>query len=150
MQTNNDSQRGVSQPVPGSSNSMGRSSSYLGAGLQIKGEISGHEDLRLDSKVDGLISIGGFRLTMGPTSRIDGNIVAREAVIAGEVHGDISAFDRIEVAKSASIVGDLSTSKILIEEGAYFKGGIEIGKLGAQIGTDLDSLLKGSKNDKAK
>jgi cytoskeletal protein CcmA (bactofilin family) len=104
----------------------------------------------LDSKVDGLISIGGFRLTMGPASRLDGNIVAREAVIAGEVNGDISAFDRIEVAKSASIVGDLSTSKILIEEGAYFKGGIEIGKFGAQIGTDLDSLLKGSKSEKGK
>jgi cytoskeletal protein CcmA (bactofilin family) len=150
MQTNNDSQRGASQQIPSSSNSMGRSSSYLGAGLKIKGEISGNEDLKLDSKVDGLISIGGFRLTMGPTSRLDGNIVAREAVIAGEVNGDISAFDRIEVAKSASIVGDLSTSKILIEEGAYFKGGIEIGKLGAQIGTDLDSLLKGSKNERGK
>ncbi|HET6143460.1 MAG TPA: polymer-forming cytoskeletal protein [Candidatus Acidoferrales bacterium] len=150
MQTNNDLQRGTSQQVPSPSNSMGRSSSYLGAGLQIKGEITGNEDLKLDSKVDGLISIGGFRLTMGPASRLDGNIVAREAVIAGEVNGDISAFDRIEVAKSASIVGDLSTSKILIEEGAYFKGGIEIGKFGAQIGTDLDSLLKGSKSEKGK
>jgi len=150
MQTNNDSQRGTSQQAPATSNSMGRSSSYLGAGLQIKGEISGNEDLKLDSKVEGLISIGGFRLTMGPTARLDGDIVAREAVIAGEVHGDISAFDRIEVTKSASIVGDLTTSKILIEEGAYFKGGIEIGKVGAQIGTDLDSLLKGSKNEKGK
>jgi cytoskeletal protein CcmA (bactofilin family) len=148
MQTNNDLQRGTSQPVSNPSNSMGRSSSYLGAGLQIKGEITGNEDLKLDSKVDGLISIGGFRLTMGPASRLDGNIVAREAVIAGEVNGDISAFDRIEVSKSASIVGDLSTSKIRIEEGAYFKGGIEIGKQGAQIGTDLDSLLKGSKSEK--
>ena len=64
---------------------------------------------------------------------MDGDIVAREAVIAGEVHGDISAFDRIEVTKSASIVGDLTTSKILIEEGAYFKGGIEIGQLGHSI-----------------
>lgn len=150
MQTNNDPQRVTSQQASGTFTSTGRSSSYLGAGLQIKGEISGNEDLKLDCKVDGLISIGGFRLTMGPTARLDGDIVAREAVIAGEVHGDISAFDRIEVAKSASIVGDLSTSKILIEEGAYFKGGIEIGKLGAQIGTDLDSLLKGSKNEKGK
>jgi cytoskeletal protein CcmA (bactofilin family) len=147
---NNDQQRGASQQVPSHSNSIGRSSSYLGAGLQIKGEISGNEDLKLDSKVEGLISIGGYRLTLGPTARLDGDIVAREAVIAGEVYGDISAFDRIEVSKSASVVGDLTTSKILIEEGAYFKGGIEIGNLGAQIGTDLDSLLKSSKKEKGK
>jgi cytoskeletal protein CcmA (bactofilin family) len=129
---------------------MGRSGSYLGAGLQVKGEISGNEDLKLDSKVEGLISIGGFRLILGPTARLDGDIIAREAIISGEVHGDISAFDRIEVTKSASIIGDLSTTKILIEEGAYFKGGIEIGKQNAQLGTDLDNLLKGSNKEKGK
>jgi cytoskeletal protein CcmA (bactofilin family) len=147
MQTNNDIQRGSSQ-VPGVSNSMGRSSSYLSPGLRIKGEISGNEDLKLDGNVDGLVSIGGFRLTLGSTARLNGDIVAREAIISGEVHGDISAFDRIEVTKSASIIGDLSTTKILIEEGAYFKGGIEIGKQNSQIGTDLDNLLKGSKKEK--
>jgi cytoskeletal protein CcmA (bactofilin family) len=147
MQTNNDPQRGSSQ-VPGVSNSGGRSSSYLTAGLRIKGEISGNEDLKLDGNVDGLVSIGGFRLTLGPAARLNGDIVAREAIISGEVHGDISAFDRIEVTKSASIIGDLSTTKILIEEGAYFKGGIEIGKQNSQLGTDLDNLLKGPKKEK--
>jgi cytoskeletal protein CcmA (bactofilin family) len=149
MQTNNDPQRGSSQ-VPGVSNSGGRSSSYLTAGLRIKGEISGNEDLKLDGNVDGLVSIGGFRLTLGPAARLNGDIVAREAIISGEVHGDISAFDRIEVTKSASIIGDLSTTKILIEEGAYFKGGIEIGKKNSQLGTDLDNLLKGSGKEKEK
>lgn len=147
MQNNNDPQRGSSQ-IPSVSSSMGRSGSYLGAGLQIKGEISGNEDLKLDSKVDGLVSIGGFRLTLGPTAKLNGDIVAREAIISGEVRGDVSAFDRIEVTKSASIIGDLSTTKILIEEGAYFKGGIEIGKQNAQLGTDLDGLLKGSSQEK--
>jgi cytoskeletal protein CcmA (bactofilin family) len=149
MQTNNDPQRS-SSPIPGVSNSMGRSTSYLSAGLQVHGEISGNEDLKLDGKVEGLVSIGGFRLTLGPTAQLDGDIVAREAIISGEVHGDISAFDRIEVTKSASIIGDLSTTKILIEEGAYFKGGIEIGNKNAQLGTDLDGLLKGSKKENEK
>ena len=147
MQTNNDPQRGSSQ-IPGVSNSAGRSSSYLSAGLRINGEISGNEDLKLDSNVDGLVSIGGFRLTLGPMARLNGDVVAREAIISGEVHGDISAFDRIEVTKSASITGDLTTTNILIEEGAYFKGGIEIGKQNSQIGTDLDNLLKGSQKEK--
>src|ERR1700676_4307448 len=126
MQTNKDEQRGPSS-IPSAPNSIGRTGSYLGTGLKIKGEITGNEDLRLDSKVEGLVSIGGFRLTLGPSAHLKANIVAREAVISGEVTGDISACDRIEIMKSASIVGDLSTGKIMIEEGAYFKGGVEIG-----------------------
>jgi len=144
MLTNKDTQHGASAP-PSAPSSMGRTASYLGPGLRIKGEITGNEDLKLDSKVEGLISIGGFRLTVGPTAHINGDIVAREAMISGEVTGDIRACDRIEIVKSASIVGDLSTAKIVIEEGAYFKGGVEIGSNNTQIGTDLDSLLDGAK-----
>jgi cytoskeletal protein CcmA (bactofilin family) len=82
---------------------------------------------------------------VGPGAHVVADIVAREAVVSGEVAGDISACDRIEITKSASIVGDLSTGKIMIEEGAYFKGGVEIGSSNKQIGTDLDSLLSGAK-----
>jgi cytoskeletal protein CcmA (bactofilin family) len=126
MQSNNDTQRGPSA-APSDPSSIGLRTSYLGPGLRIKGEITGNEDLTLDSKVAGLISIGSFRLTVGLSAHLKANIVAREAVISGEVNGDISACDRIEIMKSASIVGDLSTGKIIIEEGAYFKGGVEIG-----------------------
>ena len=126
MQSNNDTQRGPSA-APSDPSSIGLRTSYLGPGLHIKGEITGNEDLTLDSKVAGLISIGSFRLTVGLSAHLKANIVAREAVISGEVNGDISACDRIEIMKSASIVGDLSTGKIIIEEGAYFKGGVEIG-----------------------
>jgi cytoskeletal protein CcmA (bactofilin family) len=144
MQTNKDAQRGPSE-VPSAPSSIGRTTSYLGPSLQIKGEITGNEDLKLDSKVEGLISIGGFRLTIGPSAHVAADIVAREAVISGEVTGDISAYDRIEIKKSASVVGDLSTGKIMIEEGAYLKGGVEIGSNNTQIGTDLDTLLSGAK-----
>ena len=149
MQTNKDAQRDTFAN-PTTRNLSGHTASYLGPDLQIKGEIIGNEDLRLDSKVEGLISIGGFRLTVGPNAQVVGDIVAREALISGNVTGDISACDRIEIKKSASIVGDLSTSKIMIEEGAYFKGGIEIGSNTTQIGADLDTLLGGAKNAKEK
>src|SRR5579872_4322156 len=136
MDTNKDSQRGPAV-VPSTPGSFGRSStSYLGPGLLIKGEISGNEDLKLDSKVEGLVSIGGFRLTVGQSAHLNADIIAREAVISGEVNGDISAADRIEIMKSASIVGDITTGKIVIEEGAYFKGGVEVGSNYTQIGTD--------------
>lgn len=149
MQTNNDVQRGPSA-APSPPNSTVRATSYLGPDLQIKGEITGHEDLKMDSKVEGLVSIGGFRLTLGPKARVVAHIVAREAVISGEVTGDISAADRIEIKKSATIVGDLTTSKISVEEGAYFKGAIEIGSNTTQIGTDLDTLLSGAKRAEEK
>jgi cytoskeletal protein CcmA (bactofilin family) len=82
---------------------------------------------------------------VGPSAHVVADIVAREAVISGEVSGDINAYDRIEIKKSATVVGGLTTSKITIEEGAYYKGVIEIGSNNTQIGTDLDSLLSASK-----
>src|SRR5260370_19095359 len=130
MQTNKDEQRGWSGG-PNTPSPIGHRISYLGPGLEIKGEITGDGDLRLDSKVEGLISIGGFQLTVGPEAHVVADIVAREAAISGEVKGDIRAVDRIEIMKSASIVGNLNTCKIMIEEGAYFKGYVEIGNNGA-------------------
>jgi cytoskeletal protein CcmA (bactofilin family) len=146
-QNEKDTQRGLSA-TPSAPSSIGRTTSYLGPGLRINGEITGNEDLKLDSNVDGLVSIGGFRLTVGPSAHLNADVVAREAVISGEVNGNISACDRIDIMKSASIVGDLSTGRITIEEGAYFKGGVEIDSRNTQIGTDLDTLLKGAKNAK--
>jgi cytoskeletal protein CcmA (bactofilin family) len=148
METNKESSGTFT--IPSSASSSGSGTSYLGSGLRIKGDITGNEDLKLDSTVDGLVSIGGFRLTVGPAAHLNANIVAREAVISGQVKGDISACDRIEIKKSASIVGDISTSKIVIEEGAYFSGGVEIGSSTSPIGADLDTLLKGSKKTEQK
>jgi len=145
MQTTNEAPRAPSAPLRVPS-PVAQSASYLGPGLQIKGEISGNEDLRIDSKVKGIVSIGGFRVTVGAGARVDGGIIAREAVISGEVTGDISAVDRIEIKKNASVVGDLCTGKIMVEEGAYFKGSVQIDSKVRQIGTDLDSLLGGAKN----
>src|ERR1700686_2879912 len=109
MQTNKDTQYGSPAPS-GAPGSIGRTTSYLGSGLRIRGEITGNEDLRLDCKVEGLVSVGGFRLTVGSSAHVNGDIVAREAMISGQVTGDIRACDRIDIVKSASIEGDLSTA----------------------------------------
>ena len=120
-----------------------RTSSCLGSGMTVKGEISGDEDLHLDGKVEGPISLGGHRLTVGSSGRVAGEVVARELVVQGEIDGDIRARDRIEIKKGGSIIGDLVTARILIEEGAYFKGYIEIDR-STQVGADLDALLRQS------
>jgi cytoskeletal protein CcmA (bactofilin family) len=147
MWTSNDNQHApaattpASGPVPANL----RTTAYLGPGLIIKGEITGNEDLRLDSKFEGSISIGGFRLTVGPNSQIEGEIKAREVVVSGKVTGNITARDRLEIKKGSSVVGDMSTARIMVEEGAYFKGAIEIDSSHTQVGADLDTLLSKAK-----
>ena len=142
MSTNKDSQGGQSaRPASSPPGSTPHTLGYLGPGLKIKGQITGNEDLQLDCQIEGSISIGGFRLTAGPSSHVDGDIVAREVIVAGEVSGNINARDRLEIKKGSSVVGDLSTARITIEEGAYFKGNIEIDSSKTQVGADLDTLL---------
>ncbi len=123
------------------SNASVRTSAWLGPTVVIKGEISGNEDLHIDGKVEGPITLGGHRLTVGRSAEIDAELVAREIVVYGKVRGDIRARDRIEIRKDGSVVGDLNTARIVIEDGAYFKGTIEIDRSSVPVGADLDSLL---------
>jgi cytoskeletal protein CcmA (bactofilin family) len=141
MQTSKDAPRG---PY-GTSNApaaFSPSSSHLGPSLRVKGEIIGDEDLKLEGSVEGSVSVGGFRLTVGPNAHLKADLVAREALISGEVIGDIRAADRIEIQKTASITGHLTTGRIVIEEGAYFRGDVEVGTQTGSIGKDFDSLLR--------
>ena len=103
-----------------------RSSARLGSSLHVKGEISGNEDLLIDGTVEGLIQLDERKLTVGATAKVTADIIAREVVVYGNVKGNVRAKDRIEIKKDGSVNGDLTTSRIMIEDGAYFKGSIEI------------------------
>jgi len=83
--------------------------------------------LKLEGKIEGAISLGGHRLNVGSTAHIHADIVAREVVIAGEVIGNVKGRDKIELKKGGSVVGDLTTARLVIEDGSIFKGTIEIG-----------------------
>ena len=113
-----------STPAPMSSPARG--SARLGASLQIKGHITGTEDLQIDGKVDGPISLRGHGLTVGPAAQLTSEIHAREVVVYGKVVGNVHARDRVDVKSDGSVVGDISTARISIEDGAQFKGRIEI------------------------
>src|SRR5690242_5406940 len=102
----------------------------LGASLHVKGEITGNEDLAIDGTVEGLVNLEDRRLTIGASARLTADIIAREVVVYGNVKGNLRARDRIEIKKDGSVVGDLTTARIMIEDGAYFKGSIEIDKAG--------------------
>src|SRR5713101_10171945 len=127
--------------TPASPGSTIRTPASLGPGLKIQGELIGHEDLKIEGKIEGAISLGGHRLNVGSTAHIHADIIAREVVVAGEVIGNVNAPDRIELKKGGSVVGDLTTNRLVIEDGALFKGYIEIGGSNTQVGADLDTLL---------
>ena len=114
------------------------STARLGASLHIKGEISGNEDLHIDGSVEGLVQLDDRKLTVGATAKLTADVVAREVVVYGSVKGNLRARDRIEIKKDGSVVGDLTTARIMIEDGAYFKGSIEIDRSASTNEPDLD------------
>ena len=122
----------------------------LGPGLHVKGEVSGNEDLHVDGSVEGLVSLEDRKLTVGPSAKVTADVIAREIVVYGNVKGNLRARDRIEIKKDGSVVGDLTTARIMIEDGAYFKGSIEIDR-GGEKDADLDKpafsrVVSGSKS----
>lgn len=101
---------------------------HIGKSVMIKGELSGSEDLYLDGEVEGSIELHDHNLTIGPNGRVKANINAKEVVVHGKVDGSISGSERVELRKSGVLIGDIVTQRIVIEDGAYFKGGIDIRK----------------------
>ncbi|MGB9446297.1 MAG: polymer-forming cytoskeletal protein, partial [Candidatus Acidiferrum sp.] len=91
---------------------------------------SGSEDLLIDGLVEGSIELAGRKLTIGTTAKVTADIVAGEVVVSGHLKGNVSAKQRVQIKKDGSVTGDLTTAQIVIEDGAYFKGSIEIEKSG--------------------
>ena len=103
-----------------------RSLACLGPSIVVKGEIASDEDLQIDGKVEGNISLRGHRLTVGRGAQLNSEIIAREVVVYGNASGNLRASDRVEIKKDGQVTGDITTARISIEDGAYFKGRIEI------------------------
>jgi len=103
-----------------------RASARIGASIEIKGEVTGDEDLQIDGKVHGPISLKGHELTVGSTAQLESEIHAGEVVVAGKVLGNVYARGRVDIRKDGSLIGDIASARISIEDGAHFKGRIEI------------------------
>jgi cytoskeletal protein CcmA (bactofilin family) len=100
----------------------------LGKNVTIKGQIFAREDLTIDGEVEGTVECQEHRLTIGPNARVQAGLKAREIIIHGSIQGNVDATDKIDIKKEAKLVGDIKTSRIVIEDGAYFKGSIDISK----------------------
>ena len=129
----------IDSTYPATSSSSSSGLARLGATLHVKGEITGNEDLHIDGTVEGLVHLEDRKLTIGASAKVTADIIAREVAVFGNVKGNLRARDRIEIKKDGSVVGDLTTARIMIEDGAYFKGSIEIDKTGdASSSSDSD------------
>src|SRR5438034_8167739 len=127
----------VSEPTPvqrGTAVLTNQEQATIGKSLVIKGEVTGSESLYIDGKVEGAINLPGNRVTVGRNGQVAANIVAREIVVLGKVRGNCQASDRVDIRSEGSLTGDVIAARISIEDGAFFKGGIDIRKPG---GTDL-------------
>jgi len=102
----------------------------IGKSLVIKGEVTGSESLYIDGRVEGSINLPGNRVTVGRNGVVNANITAREIVVTGKVRGNLSASDRVDIRNEGSLTGDVVAQRISIEDGAFFKGGIDIRKPG--------------------
>jgi cytoskeletal protein CcmA (bactofilin family) len=101
---------------------------HIGKSVIIKGELSGSEDLYIDGQVEGSIELSGNRLIIGPHGQVRANVNAKGVVVQGKLDGNIRASERAELTKSAVAIGDIVAQRVAIEEGAYFKGKVDIQK----------------------
>ena len=115
-----------SAPAPAPHISESRGPAIIGKSVMIKGQIFSREDLTIDGEIDGSVELHEHRLTVGPNGKLQAGVKAREVVVLGTIHGNVEASDKIDIRKDAKLVGDIKTTRIVIEDGAYFKGSIDI------------------------
>src|ERR1051325_1017363 len=111
-----------SRPEGAGTDTARRGTAILRKSVTLKGQIYGREDVTIDGEVEGTVELQEHRLTVGPTGKVVATIKAREIVVLGTVHGNVETTDKIDIRKEAKLVGDIKTARIVIEDGAYFKG----------------------------
>jgi cytoskeletal protein CcmA (bactofilin family) len=104
----------------------GSKGTAIGSAVSIVGDVYSEEDLFVDGEIKGTLQIANSRLTIGPNGKAKSNIRAREVIIQGQVQGDVEASQKITIRKNGSLVGNIKTTGIVIDDDAYFKGSIDI------------------------
>lgn len=109
---------------------------HIGKSVVVKGELSGSEDLTIEGTIEGTIELRQNVLTIGPSGKIKAQIVAKVVIVLGEVHGNITATDKVEIRDTGSVDGDLTAPRIAISEGAHFRGAIDMQRSGTEPKSD--------------
>jgi cytoskeletal protein CcmA (bactofilin family) len=117
-----------SMPVGGRMQPENHGSATIGKAVKVVGKIYSKEDLIVDGDLEGTVEALEHKLTIGPNGTVHADVKAREVAVMGSLQGDVEATDKIEIRKDAKLVGNIKTARILIEDGAYFKGAIDVVK----------------------
>src|ERR1022692_433019 len=115
----------VAPAAPAATMSAPKQSAAIGPSMTIKGEIRAREELLVDGEVEGLLESQSL-LTVGTNGKVRGNIKAREVAIFGSVHGNVEVTEKLAIREQGSLIGDIKCAGISIDDGAYFKGSIDI------------------------
>ena len=115
--------RSFDPPAPGLAGSA-----TIGKAVMIKGQIFSREDLLIDGEIEGTVEAHDHRVTIGPHGKVQAGVKAREIIVLGAINGNVEATEKIDIRKDAKLVGDIKTARIVIEDGAFFKGSIDISK----------------------
>jgi cytoskeletal protein CcmA (bactofilin family) len=113
--------------APSFNNMRTTQTANLGPSLNIKGEVSGSEDLTIDGRVEGRIDLKDHNLTSGANGKVHAEIHARNITVIGEVTGNVAADEKVDLTDTAKVVGDIKAPRISISDGAQFKGSVEMG-----------------------
>jgi cytoskeletal protein CcmA (bactofilin family) len=118
--------------------------SRLAPSLTLKGEITGQSDLLLDCAVEGSVRLSGACLTVGPNGRVEGDLAAREVVIEGQVRGTVEARERVQLRRTAVVLGNIASPRLMIEEGAILRGRVEMAAPGEArvVGRARDEAMR--------
>lgn len=112
--------------------SLSQVQATIGRSIILKGELSANEDLLIEGEFEGTVNLQDHCLTVGSNGKVQAEIQARQVIIHGLVNGNVNASEKIEVRRTGNVTGDLTSASIAIEEGAYFKGSIDILREGRQ------------------
>jgi len=98
----------------------------IGKSVEIRGEVKGSEDLMIDGRVEGTVTLTDSKLTIGPSARVDADVAARDVVILGVLNGNVTASVRLELRKGGNLTGNVRAARLSIEEGAVLSGKVEL------------------------
>jgi cytoskeletal protein CcmA (bactofilin family) len=106
----------------------------IGKSVVIKGELNGSEDLTIEGHVEGTIQLRDHVLTIGPNGRIKAQVFAKAVIVLGEVTGNVTASDKVDIRDNGSVDGDIVSPRVAIAEGAHFRGSVDMQRKGAAAG----------------
>ena len=117
----------------------------IGKSVVIKGELSGSEDLTIEGQVEGKIELKDHLLTIGPNGRIKAQVFAKTVIVLGEVNGNVSASEKVEIRDGGSVDGDIVSPRVAIAEGAHFRGSVDMQKKGASASASSSASTSSAK-----